>query len=189
MGFRERYFRYYRAESYEDRKGRKKVRYVYKGDFIRWGTEDGSARKTRKCDAVCEIAGGVLYIATALLRTDFNSVRISSGFGLLGILMWLIELWGVLSFLFSAEPVTEPDRNSTDGKIRAGSLGHGIFFILAAVTGCASLLVDGSFGIQDAAAAAGCLGSGVIALIIHKMQRNLGYRTYKNVNGEPGPEY
>ena len=185
--YRDRYFEEYTAKSAEVG-GKKKVTYKYVGYWYSWGTEGFSLRHQKRLYAAVELLSIALYLAAGLQQTPVNSVRLAAGLGILSVIPWLLELWSVIRFLLSREYLTSIDYNEINTRLRLGALSRSVLLVLSLLCAVAG---SGMAALSSTAAALALLGvllSAGCSLLIWWKQKKIGYRIYRNINGQAGEE-
>ncbi len=185
--YRDRYFADNEAVrvAADGRKGCKTI-YRYTGLWKAWVCATGTLKKRKLTIVVCELAAAALYLGCALIDSPVNSSRLASGFGLLSLVPWLLEVSGILRFALAGEYVKELSMEEIDRAIRYGCPLRAALVSLSGLAGMSEALAGGSVAVQDGLLTAGILVSASLSLAIWQCYRRLLVDTYRNVNGSPG---
>lgn len=186
--FRDSYFEDYEATPYIDDQGKQRVRYIYRGDWIRLGLGEG-LWKRKVLHAALEIFGVAVLAFSSTRPVDFNRSRAVAALSIISYVPWLLELWGSARFCLSRKYIRAFDRKTMDWQIGTGG---GIRILLVLAAAAAGLVYTWRTGTLDGTAwltAAGYLASALASAAVCLLWRKMGWRTFKNEDGKPGAEY
>ena len=185
--YRERYFEDYEATrvAANTRRGWR-TEYRYIGRFCAWEAEGGRLSVSRGRMAVAEIFSVAIYLAALLAGTPFGSVRLANGFGVLSLVPWLLELSGVLRFLFAAAYVRELSCEEIGRSIRSGAVLRALLLALSVLAGGIGLLRASAFTVQDVPVVLAVLASACLSCLVKREYDRLLVISYGNKNGQPG---
>ena len=185
--FRDRYFEDYVAQPYTTPDGKVKVEYVYRGNWIQWGVE-GSANRRKLLYGLLEAVSIIIFFFASTREVKFNALKSVAGFGVASYVPWILEVWGVVRFCIGKTFITEFDYKTIDWQITVGCLIRIALLLIAAICGAVSSIGSGGMDMATVFVAAGLLVSAALSAVIFRLQRKIGYRSYKIINGKPGPE-
>lgn len=187
-GYRERYFEDYIVEKKIKPNGKSGVDYIYSGIWYQWGLDGFNFAGRRLLYCILETVSIVLYALVSVQNVPFNSYTLAAGFGILSVVAWALEIWGIVSFSLSKTYITELDYKAIDFRITMGAFIRVILLILSIVCGTVKGLREGSMDIRSWIICMGFAASCAVSGVICRLQSKQGYRTYKNVNGQAEQE-
>ena len=158
------------------------VKYIYAADWYLWGLDDQAAAKRRILYPLMEAVSLCLYVWAALRRVPFNQLKVVGGFGMLSLLAWAVELWGVFSFLINRAKLTRRTYETTDRHIREGSFIHAVLLLISTLSGIISAPEEGALRADAIPVMLAYLAVCAIAFGIWRLQRTLYCRTEKNTD-------
>lgn len=186
QSYRDRYFAENQAirVSSDNRKGYQIV-YLYVGLWKAW-----EGRTLALCFrlGLLEAASLCLYICCAAVNTAINCSRFASGLGILSVIPWLAELYGVVRFVLAKPYVRELSMEEMDACLRFGCGIRAALVMLSALTGIGDTLLSGTARWQDWLVLAGLIASGAISIVIRHQYSGLLILTFRNLNGKPGTQ-
>lgn len=168
-----------------NRKGYRII-YRYTGYWKSWESRGGSLRKQKILIGLAEWMSVCLYLSCALVNVPINRSRIAAGLGLLAVVLWLLEISGVVRLVLAREFVKEMSMDEIDKSIRYGCLPRAVLTALSGLAGMGECLWSGTCGVQDGLLLAGLLVSASLSLVIWRLYGKLLVNTYRNANGNPG---
>ena len=185
--YRERYFENYQAVKVpsSNRRGYR-VEYRYTGLFARWEGTESTIPRVKQRIGCLEAASVLVYVLSALPGAPLTKVRLFNGFGVLSLIPWLMEIYGVIRFVFAKEYVKEPDAEEIGNALRMGCVLRVLLVGLSVIAGEIQLLIQGGAAWADLPAALGILISGGISYLVKRSFDSLSLLKYHNTNGQPG---
>ncbi|MGN0999349.1 MAG: hypothetical protein ACI4PO_07345 [Faecousia sp.] len=186
QSYHDRYFADHQVVrvSTDNRKGYKIV-YRYVGLWKAW-----QGRTAAFCLrlGLLEAANVCLYLCCGLVNTSINRSQLASGLGVVSIVPWLAEIYGLLRFLTAKQYVWELSMEETDACLRLGCSIRAVLVVLSAMIGIGDCLLSGMAGWQDWLVLAGLLASGVLSTVIRQQYSSLLILTFRNQDGNPGAQ-
>lgn len=149
--------------------------YRYTGKWISWDLEENARRKTMAFFTLAELTSIAVYLSAAMIRTPFNSQRISSGLFILSMIPWIAEIWGVIRLVSTKKPMMESDFDEIRNCITIGGSVRMVLLLCGAATGSVMMVTMQKLTVYGAAAALGHLISGGVSFIIFKRYTSLPY--------------
>ena len=185
--YRERYFENYQAVRVpcSNRKGFRTV-YEYVGLFARWTGDLKEVGKVKRDLFWMEAAGIVLSVGCTLSGTALTRARLFNGFGVLSLVPWLAELYGIARFLMSKEYVKEQSAEEIGNCIRIGTVLRALLTGLSVLAGGIQVIAGGSATPADLPVGMGVAAGGALSLLIRREFIGLRLEKYHNENGRPG---
>ena len=184
---REKYFENYQAVKVPaNNKKSYRVEYRYTGLFARWEREGANLPLEKQKMGLMEAASAAIYVVCALSGAPLTRARLFNGFGVLSIIPWLMELYGLIRFLFAREYVKEPDAEEIKNALRMGCVLRILLVGLSVIAGEAQLLLQGGAAWTDLPTALGILVSAGLSYLIKRCFDALALIKYHNANGQPG---
>lgn len=186
---REKYFENYQAVKVpsNNRRGYRMV-YRYTGLFARWERDGTELAREKQKLGLMEAASVVIYAASALSGAPLTKARLFNGFGVLSLIPWLMELYGLVRFLFSRKYVKEPDAEEIGNAIRMGCVLRILLVSLSVTVGEIQTLIGRSANWLDIPASIGMLISAGLSFLIKRRFDSLSLLKYHNANGQPGSQ-
>lgn len=169
----------------KNRKGYRTV-YQYVGLWKAWESAGGNLKRKKRLIGLAELVSLALYLGCAAADTPINRAWIAGGLGVLAVIPWLLELYGVVRFLLAKEFVKELSLEEIDRALRYGCPLRAVLSALSALAGMGSALQSGNAGVLDAFVLSGILISASLSLVIWRLYGRLLINTYRNANGNPG---
>lgn len=151
-----------------------------------WKSWEGKTGDFLLKTGLLEVLSTGIYLLSTLSNAAINHARFASGLGILSVIPWLAEWYGVVSFLLARPYVRELSMEEINGCIRWGCAIRGLLVIASALAGLVECLAAGSIAWQDTPALAGLLASGGISLFLRHHYGKLPILTYRNEAGNPG---
>ena len=185
---REQYFSDLSVKTTLNKRGRKTYAYVYQGIWYRWGLEGFDVKKRRLLYVLLEIANIALFAYAGFSASTLNFQKFLAGCGLLSIVPFLMELRGVFGFCFSEVYMMETDYKSIDFRLVYGGLIRVLILLVGLGTGLISAISQGNMDAYSILTAIAYAGTIVLSALISRLHHKLGYRNYKSIDGEVGPE-
>jgi len=185
---REQYFSDLSVKTTLNKRGRKTYAYVYQGIWYRWGLEGFDLKKRRRLYVLLEIANIALFAYAGFSASTLNFQKFLAGCGLLSIVPFLMELRGVFGFCFSEVYMMETDYKSIDFRLVYGGLIRVLILLVGLGIGLISTISQGKMDTYSLLTAAAYIGTILLSAAISRLHHKLGYRNYKSIDGEVGPE-
>ena len=187
QSYRDRYFADNEAVKVaaNNRKGYRTI-YRYVGLWKSWESVSGGLKRQKIFIGLAELVSLCLYLGCAVVDAPVNRSHIASGLGILSIIPWLLELSGVIRFLFAREYVRELSMDEIDSSLRYGCCLRAVLAALSGLAGMTSSILLGEAGVLDGLLMAGILASALLSFVIWRLYGKLLINTYRNINGKPG---
>ena len=184
--YREKYFEDHVAVPDPKRPG--KVKYVYSGDYVEPFVEGHSVTKWKVVMVCLEVVSIAIYLATAILKSDFNSVKLVGGLGIIAIVPWALEIWSFGRFIISSDRMEETTYESI-GKWYAPSVLIRVFMLgVMIIYGALNLGSEYSLALSIISMA-GLFASGVLSVVIWRMYKRVFYYTHRQHEEDYNPNY
>ena len=185
---REQYFSDLSVKTTLNKRGRKTYAYVYQGIWYRWGAEGFDLKKRRLLYIFLELVNIVVFCYAGFSTSALNFQKAVAGCGMLSIVPFLLELRGVFGFCISETYMMETDYKSIDFRLVYGGLIRVLILLVGLGIGLISTISQGKMDTYSILTAIAYAGAIVLSALISRLHHKLGYRNYKSIDGEVGPE-
>ncbi len=121
----------YTAVEAIDRKGRKKIKYIYSAPWFCWNTDEESLTKRKRQFVCLALIGTVSFLAAGLIHSPNIGVGAIEVPALLALISMLILWYGILRFLVNGIRLTKPAFDSITRNIKLFSIAVATFSLFA----------------------------------------------------------